>query len=408
VASSDPPRRKRAPSGVKPSAALSAEQLAAVLRAAGDAIVVQGADESIVFANGAAARLIGHADADALAGLRLEQMLEGFEAFDEEGAALGLESWPAKRVMQGEPEACATVCMRSRLTGDEHWASITSTPMRDATGAIEFVVTAVRDVTAEKRVLTELRDAQSSLASKAEELATAVQIRDEFLSIASHELKTPLTSLQLNLDLLVRAVHNREPIADDRAIALMDAAQRQHRRLARLVNELLDVSRIASGRLRLEPERFDLVALTIEVCSRFRSEIDALGATLHVHGSRELHGDWDRLRMEQVLTHLVSNAVRYGRRRPIDVLVDKQRSRARVEVRDEGIGIAPEAAERIFGRFERAASARNYGGLGLGLYIVRQIVEAHGGTIAVASRPGEGSTFTVEIPLDSRPFITSG
>jgi PAS domain S-box-containing protein len=407
VASSDPPRRKRSSSG-KTAAALSAEQLAAVLRAAGDGVMVQSTDETIVFANAAAAKWFGHADADALAGMRLEQLLDGFEAFDESGAALRHDAWPARRVMNGEAEACATVCIRSRRTGEAHWASITSTSMRDPSGAVEFLVTTVRDVTAEKRVLEELRDAQQSLATKAEELAAAVQIRDEFLSIASHELKTPLTSLQLNLDLLVRAVHNHEPLAEERAVALMDAAQRQHRRLARLVNELLDVSRIASGRLRLEPEHFDLVALTIEVCARFRSEVDALGATLHVHGARELFGEWDRLRMEQVITHLVSNAVRYGRRRPIDVLVDRQRSRARIEVRDEGIGIAPEASERIFGRFERAASARNYGGLGLGLYIVRQIVEAHGGTITVTSRPGEGSTFTVEVPLDARPFITSG
>ncbi len=382
-----------------------------MLRSASDAIVVQRPDESIVFANAAAAAYTEHESGEQLEGLSFEEFIAGFETCDEAGGPWDAAKWPARRVIAGEREAYATICLRSRHDGNEHWANVSSTAMADQRGAVEFVVTVFRDVTSEKRALSELRAAQQTVAHKAEELAAAVRIRDEFLSIASHELKTPLTSLQLNIDLLVRSVQTGDQLGDEKVSQLMDAAQRQHRRLARLVNELLDVSRIASGRLRLEPERFDLVGLTLDVCTRFQSEVDALGAKLRVSREGEVVGLWDRLRMEQVVTHLVSNAVRYGRRGPIDVVVECDADRARVIVRDQGIGIAPDACERIFGRFERAASARNYGGLGLGLYIVRQIVEAHGGTIAVASRPGEGSTFTVELPLDSRPSIvpfTSG
>jgi PAS domain S-box-containing protein len=381
------------------SAPLSAEQLAAVVRAAGDGILVQRGDESIVFANTAAATMLGEIAGDALVGRTFAQLVEKFEALDEAGTPISMVRWPAHRVLEGEREARALVCLRPRAGGAEHWVGITSTPMHDTRGASAFVVTTLRDLTAEKQTEAELRAMQDTLAHKACELAAAVNVRDEFLSIASHELKTPLTSLQLNLDMLVRAVQSGESLSSANVDAMLDSAQRQHRRLARLVNELLDVSRIAAGRLRLEPESIDLVALTKEMCARFEPEVHALGIALSVRAEGELRGHWDRLRIEQVISHLLSNAVRFGRRRPVVVTLRRVGEQAHIIVQDEGIGIAADACDRIFGRFERAVSFHHYGGLGLGLYIVRQIVEAHGGSICVVSRQGEGSTFTIALPL---------
>ncbi|REG20530.1 NO-binding membrane sensor protein with MHYT domain [Archangium gephyra] len=232
------------------------------------------------------------------------------------------------------------------------------------------------------------------------EAQEAIRVRDEFLSIASHELNTPLTPLMMNLQRLHRTVANgggEQELKGEQLVRVVDVAQRQTRRLARLVNELLDISRIRLGRLELHREELELGGVVRGVVERLREEGLWSGSppTLHVEGMVE--GLWDRIRLEQVVGNLLANAARYGQGNPVDVTVRAQGSEAWLVVRDRGIGIAPEALKRIFERFERAAS-RNFGGLGLGLYIVRQIVEAHGGTIAVESELGVGSTFSVKLP----------
>jgi len=228
----------------------------------------------------------------------------------------------------------------------------------------------------------------------------AIRIRDEFLSIASHELKTPLTPLQLQLDSLGATLRNSE-LKSDKLNRRLETANRQTRRLAKLVENLLDVSRISAGRLSLERERFDLSAVTAEVAERFGPDAAAAGCRVTVHADRAVLGDWDRLRLEQVVTNLLSNAIKYGAGKPIDIHVRQDGGTARLTVADQGIGISPEDSARIFGRFERAVPLRHYGGMGLGLYIARQIVDAHGGSIVVSSAPGRGSTFTVVLPLSA-------
>ncbi|AKJ01395.1 PAS domain S-box-containing protein [Archangium gephyra] len=232
------------------------------------------------------------------------------------------------------------------------------------------------------------------------EAQRAVRLRDEFLSVASHELKTPLTPLNLNLSALSREVSRScsgagHPEALQRHV---DMARRQLWKLSTLLNALFDVSRIAQGRLTLEVTDTDLGEVLGEVAAWFSPEAARVGSKLWVEGEPHVPGRWDRLRLEQVVTNLLSNAIRYGAGRPIHARVEARGDRARLVIRDEGIGISPEALERIFGKFERAVSDRHYGGLGLGLYITRSIVEAMGGTIRVDSRPGQGSTFTVELP----------
>ncbi|MFY0527591.1 MHYT domain-containing protein [Archangium gephyra] len=232
------------------------------------------------------------------------------------------------------------------------------------------------------------------------EAQEAIRVRDEFLSIASHELRTPLTPLMMNLQRLHRTVANGEgaqELKGEQLARVVDVAQRQTKRLARLVNELLDISRIRLGRLELHAEELELGAVVRDVVERLGDEALWPGNPPALHLDGPVVGLWDRSRLEQVVGNLLANAARYGQGNPVDVTVRTQNGEAWLVVRDRGIGIAPEALKRIFERFERAAS-RNFGGLGLGLYIVRQIVEAHGGTITVESELGVGSTFTVKLP----------
>jgi signal transduction histidine kinase/NO-binding membrane sensor protein with MHYT domain len=232
------------------------------------------------------------------------------------------------------------------------------------------------------------------------EAQEAIRVRDEFLTIASHELNTPLTPLLLHLQNLKSTVAaSPEGLVPAELVApKVELAERQQKRLARLVSELLDISRIRVGRLQLNLEEFDLVTLANEVVENLRAEIERTGAQVSLSARGPVIGRWDRVRVEQVLSNLLSNAARFGAGEPIDVEVTREERTARIAVRDRGIGISPDQQERIFERFERAASL-NFGGLGLGLYIVRQIVEGHGGNIRVKSSPGRGSTFIVELPL---------
>jgi signal transduction histidine kinase len=164
----------------------------------------------------------------------------------------------------------------------------------------------------------------------------------------------------------------------------------------------LDVSRLGENRLRLEYEELDVATLVREIAERVRPEFEAAGSPLTVVARDGLKGSWDRLRLDQVISNLLGNALKYGRGKPVELEVLGSDGEAVVSVRDHGIGIAPEDQERIFGRFERAVSSESYGGFGLGLWIARQLVEAMGGRISVKSKPGEGAAFTVAVPEGGR------
>jgi PAS domain S-box-containing protein len=236
------------------------------------------------------------------------------------------------------------------------------------------------------------------------EAQAAVAARDEFLSIASHELRTPLTALRLALENM-RRVSTRdalERLPAQYVERVLATAERQGQRLEKLVTALLDVSRIHMGRLELDVEETDLGAVIADVAAQFEDEAAQTGSTLETRG-HPVRGYWDRLRVSQVVTNLLSNAVKYGGGKPVEIEFGPRDDRAFLVVRDHGIGIDPADQPQIFERFERAVSSRNYGGLGLGLYIVKRIVEAHGGTIRVESAPGKGAAFFVELP--QRPSV---
>ena len=229
----------------------------------------------------------------------------------------------------------------------------------------------------------------------------AVQVREEFLSIASHELKTPITSLQLQMQLLL--MHTRRGtlghIPADRLTKILETGEQQIKRLATLVNDLLDVSRISAQGLELRREKTDLAQIVAVVVERFAPEAAAQRSPLQLQALTPVLGDWDPNRLEQVVVNLLSNAIKYGNGCPIEVSVTATPTTARLVVRDQGIGIPPDRLPHIFDRFERAVADMTYSGIGLGLYITRQIVESHGGRIHVESAPDQGSTFTVELPL---------
>lgn len=232
-----------------------------------------------------------------------------------------------------------------------------------------------------------------------EELSKAVRLRDEFLSVASHELKTPLTPLLLKLQALSREAQKQadSPFAQ-RVLRELELGRKQVAKLSELIGDLLDVSRISNGRLTLHPEEFDMAQLLREVTGRFEQEAQRAGSAFTLVAGEPSVGRWDRMRVEQVVTNLLSNAFKYGASKPVEISLEEAGPRTRIVVRDHGIGIAEDVLPRLFMKFERGVSGRNYGGLGLGLYVSKQIVEAMGGTISVTSKLNEGSVFTVELP----------
>ncbi len=276
---------------------------------------------------------------------------------------------------------------RVRKDGSRFWASVVLTAIRDSAGQHLGFAKVTRDLTERLKLEEErLRLAQAH---------EAVRLRDEFLSIASHELKTPLTALQLQ----IQSLRERVGQLDARMATKVDRAARSSERLADLIEALLDVSRIATGKFELHPQRFDLVELVSDVIERLRDAATQAGCELTVKLVDSLPGTWDSLRIEQVLINLLSNAIKYAARKPIGVSLTQDGDTAVIEVIDRGPGIPEEALPRIFDRFERAAAMRHYGGLGLGLYVVREIVKAHDGMVTAHNRPEGGACFTVRLPL---------
>jgi signal transduction histidine kinase len=232
-----------------------------------------------------------------------------------------------------------------------------------------------------------------------EQSRAAIATRDEFLQIAAHELRTPLTPLSTHVQTLLRSARAADAsVPVSRFDAEIEATGQHVQRLAKLVDHLLDVAKFRTGAPPLERGPCDLAELSAAIVSELAPQARDAGSTLEVDAAPVV-GWWDRARLEQVLRSLVTNALKFGAGRPVWVTVERADAAARVEVRDAGPGIAAVDHARIFERFERAVPLHRYGGFGLGLWTAREILRAHGGTIAVASAPGEGATFTVEIPL---------
>jgi len=241
--------------------------------------------------------------------------------------------------------------------------------------------------------------AEDATAKLRQETEGALRSRDEFLSIVSHQLKTPLCGLALRLQTLgLTARSQPHAVRAEELASKAETANRIVQRTLKMMEELLEVVRITNRRINLEPEQLDLVPVVCEVIDRVRDSLSEAGCDLTLRVAGPVVGNWDRLRLEQVVDNLLSNAIKYGRGKPIEITIEPRDDRVYLSVRDGGIGIPVEEQARIFERFERVVSTHAYSGLGLGLWIVRQILDAMGGSIEVKSSPGEGSTFLVGLP----------
>ena len=263
---------------------------------------------------------------------------------------------------------------------------ITSSVLFDDQGRFVHTRCFTKDVTEQKRLVAELQAALSA--------------RDEFLSASSHRLKTPLAALQLQVQAVLRAAGHS---GDERTLAQARAMERQVLRMATVIEQLVEVSRIQAGGVVLAREEVDLASLTREVAAMLEEAAAESRCALAVSAGGPVTGQWDRARLQLVVINLLSNAITYGTGKPVEVVVGAEGEVAALRVRDGGPGIAPEVAGAIFVKpFERDAdSKQSLGGLGLGLWLAHQIVTAHGGTIAAASQPGEGTTLTMELPRHS-------
>jgi signal transduction histidine kinase/PAS domain-containing protein len=226
-----------------------------------------------------------------------------------------------------------------------------------------------------------------------QEVQEAIHARDEFLAIAAHELRGPLSAMRLAVQGLIERT-----VPKQRKPALLEIIGRENRRLERLADELLDVGRIRAGNLRFELENVDLGDVIHEVAGRLRNDIAQSGSALSVSIQGDLVGSWDRFRLEQVVNNLLGNAVKFGRGEPIEIRARGEADRVVLSVRDHGIGIPPALRDQIFSPFDRAVSSRHYGGLGLGLYIVRRVVEGFGGSARAEDPDGPGALFIIELP----------
>lgn len=225
----------------------------------------------------------------------------------------------------------------------------------------------------------------------------ATKIRDEFISIASHELKTPLTSLKLQTQMTKRQIVRPEFLLVDKMRKQLDYTINQIDRLNKLVDDMLDISRINTGKLNITKTQFDFSKLLFELIERFTPQFEAVGMHIKTDIAPNVIGNWDSYKLEQVINNLFSNAIRYSPHKPVTITLRTSGDKAILNVKDEGMGIASKNLERIFERFERVSSVTS--GLGLGLYITRQILDLHNGSIRAESELGMGSNFIIELPL---------
>lgn len=284
-------------------------------------------------------------------------------------------AWREAIAHQGELTA---ECRVRRSSGEYRWHICCATPELDGDGGLVGWVATMTDT---------------------EDLRQAISARDEFLAVASHELRTPLSTLALAVHGLRRAVEAANAAEQSpKLVSKVDMAERQVVRLDKLVSALLDVTRIVGRRVALEPVDCDLSHIARDVVERLREAAERVGSEIKLVTPGVAQGRWDPLRIDQVLTNLVSNAVRHGAGKPIELSIEMAADGVRMVVRDHGEGIPPEQLPSLFGRFQRGESSASQGGLGLGLFISRHIAQAHGGDIRVESSLGEGATFTVELP----------
>jgi signal transduction histidine kinase len=254
-----------------------------------------------------------------------------------------------------------------------------------------------------KRQVEALEQSRRDLRATQAELERAVQMRDDFMSMVAHELRTPLNTLFLETQMREMQLNkgNLAAFSEENLRKMVARDGRQIQSMIRLINDMVDVSRIRSGKLSIRPAETELAALLTRIVSDLAQRTEAAGGTIELDAPNEVAGVWDEFRVEQIIINLLTNALRYGGSKPVTITLKRRDDWAEIVVRDQGVGISAEDQLRIFKPFERAGTKDVREGLGLGLYIARQLAESHGGTLDVDSAPDQGAAFRLALPLHS-------
>ena len=362
----------------------SRDQLKVIFETVAEGIFAQNASLKCVFANMMAARMAGYNSPEEW--INSAAIPPHLEILSEDGQPFPLENLPARKIFAGDlaPKEIS-IRFRNNQTGVEKISSVLTRPVFDSSGKPYLAVSAFRDITDQKLM-------QENLIRSINERDEALHAKDLFFSVASHELRTPLTSLKLQLHILEKGY-------EDVREQTFRRANRQIDKLNRLVEDLLDISRISAGKLRLRKEKSDLGLLVKEVFEGLKGELTEAGITCRYNLQENVIGLWDSDRIEQVIENLVTNTIKYAGQTPAEVRVFQENGNAILELRDYGPGIKRSDIGKIFDLFETSDASEKVSGIGLGLHIVKELTEHHGGSVTVQNCPDGGTLFRVSLPL---------
>nr|WP_315256510.1 hybrid sensor histidine kinase/response regulator [uncultured Duganella sp.] len=276
---------------------------------------------------------------------------------------------------------------------------------RAVKGKVQVFVALYEAREAMRRQVEALEQAQQKQAAMQAQLERALLMRDEFMSMVSHEMRTPLNTLYLETQLRKMQLErgNMAAFGAEQLQRMVARDDRQIQSIIRLIDDMLDVSRIRSGKLSLRPGWVELSGLLRRVVHDLTPQASTAGASITLEAGTPVSGWWDEFRIEQIVVNLLTNAMRYGCQQPISVTLTVEQDWARIDVRDCGPGVAPENQAKIFEPYERGVGSEAPAGLGLGLYISRQLAEVHEGRLTLQSKPGEGSVFSLTLPRRDAP-----
>lgn len=358
--------------------ARSRDHMKAIFDHLPEGLIVQDENFRLIYANPTAVKMSGHKS--------YEEWVSKFphstnyHYLRPDGTEFPLDKLPNRRAMNGEKDIPEVqLLVKHKETGLETYSAVSAAAITDDKGKPFQVVSVFRDITDKMRIETQLRD--------------AIEARNLFFSVASHELRTPITAMKLNAQLM----HLTYPNVSLESLSKLD---RQLVKLSKLVDEMLDISRLSRGKLELRKKPVDLASLTRDVLQDFSDQLRLASIPLTLDLAGAVTGLWDPDRLEQVVENLVTNAIRYARKSPLFVKVSEAGDSAILEVCDQGPGIPEEDHEKIFNRFERSRSFGERSGMGLGLYIVKEIVTLHGGTVSVSNLNTGGARFLIELPRE--------
>ncbi len=269
-------------------------------------------------------------------------------------------------------------------------------------GAVDFLYKPLdtRIVKSKVKVFKELEQQKLVIQDQLTQLSQALKWRDDFLSIASHELKTPITSMRLQTQLTERSLQKSEEkvLSPEKLEKYFATSNKQLDKLTRLIDDLLDTTRIRAGKLTVDPVEVNFSQLINDILERYEDQLTEANCKVNAHIQKDVMVYCDPFRAEQVIVNLISNAIKYAHGKPVEISLRKDQGHATMTIKDSGPGIAPEKVGAIFERFKRGNKHEGISGLGLGLYIAKQVMDAHHGTITVKSTQGLGSAFTISFP----------